>query len=1072
MAEDAEVLEEQAGRRSRRLGRAKRIGGGVAIVLALAAGALWLARKPIADTFIARELAARGVQGRYTVTRIGPRTQRLDNLVIGNPARPDVTVRFVEIDVGWGLNGARITRVQASGVRLRGRLREDGVLDLGQLNRLIEGGEGEAALPQWTVDVDDARADIATGYGPLVLVLQGRGYLPSGFAGTLGLAATSLRYADCRIAGLKAPLDVATENERIVLKGPVSTPSVVCPESGFALAMPKIDVNLRTDLALEDIGGALSFFADGAEQGERRVERLSGLVTFSGKAEELRGSASISASGASIDGVLTDAAKIGGNFALNPTGRNRAVAWQGLATIDNARPADGIDLRRIMSAASDTPVAPLAEKLAQAIERIGKANRLTIGGDLNLLGTRGNAQVNRLELASASGARVRAIAGTGVKYSWPDGALQASGALEMVGGGLPEGRIDFAADERGAVNGTARLAAYSAGTARLAFAPARFRIEPSGQVQLSTVLTLDGPLPDGALRGLTVPLDARMRSDGAIALAGDCAPVRWASLRLSSLSLDPAQLRLCGISGGQLRLGQTRLTGRMGTSPLVFTADFVRYGLANGRFDLVRPDVRIGAAEAPVRIAASKLEGAIGAMAGGIGGTLEGGTARIETVPLDLTQIGGRWTFANGRLMVDGGLRVSDTAPAARFNPLTGQGVQLTLANNRIDATGVLVHPARQVPVASVVIRHELSSGAGQADLKVDSLRFGGAIQPDDLTPLALGVIANVDGPVEGTGQIRWTGTDVTSTGTFSTRGMSFAAAFGPVSGFATTIKFADLLGLRTEPGQVMTIGSVNPGVDVRDGTIRYALRSNEQAVIEGGSWPFSGGTLELLPATLDLDARKPRHLSFRVVGLEAGAFINTLELDNISATGTFDGLLPMVFDEHGGRIEGGVLVARQQGNAPLVLTTTQGLNVPCDPVRQSGNLAYVGEVSNAQLGAFGKLAFDALKNLRYRCLAIMLDGALDGEFVTRITVNGINQGTEEARRSFLARPFIGLPFIFNVRIEAPFRGLLNTAASFSDPSAVIRNQLGDRYAPVITDTGRLAVQPTDSDKRIEGVQK
>jgi len=164
--------------------------------------------------------------------------------------------------------------------------------------------------------------------------------------------------------------------------------------------------------------------------------------------------------------------------------------------------------------------------------------------------------------------------------------------------------------------------------------------------------------------------------------------------------------------------------------------------------------------------------------------------------------------------------------------------------------------------------------------------------------------------------------------------------------------------------------------------------------------------------------------------------------------------------------------VARQPGRAPLILETTQGLNVPCDATLQAGDLSYVGEVSNAQLGAYGKLAFDALKHLRYRCLAIMLDGALDGEFVTRLTVNGINQGSEEARQSFITRPFIGLPFLFNVRIEAPFRGLLNTAAGIADPSKLISATLSEQAAPIITDNGHLAVQPADSDKRREGDRK
>lgn len=1064
-------MEEATGERPRRFRRAKRFGGGAAVILALAAGGLYLARKPIAESFIARELAARGVQGRYVVTRIGPRTQRLDNLVIGDPRRPDLTVRFVEIDIGWGLSGARITRVQASGVRLRGQL-QGGALNLGQVDKLLAGGSGGAArLPDWTVEVDDARADIASDYGALVFSLEGRGPVRSGFAGNMSVAATALRAGDCRIDRPRAPLDVSTQDERILLIGPVSAPLLACPGSALAIATPKLDLNLRSDLALTDISGAVTLYADQAQQGARRLEQLSGLVTFKGKAQDLRGGASVSAARISADGVETGAAKLGGNFALRTTG-DTGLAWTGIATIDNARPAKGVDMGALVRTATGTPLAPLAGKLAQAIVQIGKANRLVLGGNVNLLGNRGNATFDRLELVSTSGAQLRAAPGTAVRYAWPDGARTAAGTVALAGGGLPEGRVAFTADEKGAVRGRATFADYAAGSARLRLTPVDFAVNANGAGQVRTTLTLDGPLPDGQLTGLNVPVDARFSPDGTVRLAGDCAPVRWTAVRLSSLALDPATVRLCGISEGDMQIGAMALTGRIGTSALAFKAASARYTLGAGRFELAMPDVRIGPADNPVRLAARQLIGTFAPSGGGLAGTFEGGAGRIGSVPLDLTDIAGRWTFGNGQLDVDGALHVADVQADPRFHPLIGRDVHLTLANNRIDATGMLVHPMRQAQVAAITIRHILSSGAGQADFKLANLRFGGALQPDDLTPLSLGVIANVEGAVEGHGQIRWTDESVTSDAIFSTKGMNFAAAFGPVTGFATTIHFADLLGLRTDPGQVMTIGSINPGIEVTDGTIRYAMLSSLQARIEGGEWPFSGGTLSLLPATLDLDAKKPRNLTFRVVGLEAGAFINTLELENISATGTFDGLLPMIFDETGGRIDGGILVARQQGNPPLILQSTLGLNIPCDPTRLSGNLAYVGEVSNAQLGVFGKLAFDALKNLRYRCLALMLDGALDGEFVTRLTINGVNQGTEEAKKSFISRPFLGLPFVFNIRIEAPFRGLLNTATGLADPSKLISGALGDKYAPVITDNGKLAVQPVDSDKTIEGDRK
>src|SRR3546814_16498891 len=76
-----------------------------------------------------------------------------------------------------------------------------------------------------------------------------------------------------------------------------------------------------------------------------------------------------------------------------------------------------------------------------------------------------------------------------------------------------------------------------------------------------------------------------------------------------------------------------------------------------------------------------------------------------------------------------------------------------------------------------------------------------------------------------------------------------------------------------------------------------------------------------------------------------------------------------MIFDDKGGRIVGGVLVARQQGLPPLYVRDVASLRIGCDTARQGGTLAYVGQVSNADLGMFGKLAFDALKSLLYKSL-------------------------------------------------------------------------------------------------------
>jgi glutaconate CoA-transferase subunit B len=104
----------------------------------------------------------------------------------------------------------------------------------------------------------------------------------------------------------------------------------------------------------------------------------------------------------------------------------------------------------------------------------------------------------------------------------------------------------------------------------------------------------------------------------------------------------------------------------------------------------------------------------------------------------------------------------------------------------------------------------------------VPGITFGDNLQPDQLTRLTEGVIALVKGTISGNGRIDWNSSGkVTSTGDFTTNGIDLAAPFGPVTGMRGTIHFNDLLGLTTAPGQLMTVGSINPGILVENGVIR-----------------------------------------------------------------------------------------------------------------------------------------------------------------------------------------------------------------------------------------------------------
>jgi len=196
-------------------------------------------------------------------------------------------------------------------------------------------------------------------------------------------------------------------------------------------------------------------------------------------------------------------------------------------------------------------------------------------------------------------------------------------------------------------------------------------------------------------------------------------------------------------------------------------------------------------------------------------------------------------------------------------------------------------------------------------------------------------------------------------------------------------------------------------------------LLRNNLVRVERGEWPFMGGRLILEETVLNFGRPTAKRLTFRVVGLDAHTFVSTLGFKELDATGTFDGVLPMIFDDSGGRIVGGRLDSREGG----------------------GSLAYNGVVNKADLGTMGNIAFNALRDLRFKSMIIRLDGDLAGEFTTRMAIEGVGLGqtsTQKIIRSLLSK----IPLKLNVTITGPFRALIVTAKSFNDPRTIISDVL------------------------------
>ena len=1043
---------ERSGRR--RIAIAAGLGGSVAIA-ALLAG--WIERRPIVVHFVDDRLAAAHVPADYRIVAIGPFVQRLENVRIGDPAAPDLTARSVELQLGYGLSGPYLRAVRAEGVRLRAQMIA-GKVSMGAIDRLLPASTGApVALPDLAVDLKDTQVALDTPAGTVGASIEGSGNLTGGFAGRATIVAPLLATGGCAVRGATADVRVTIAARAPHVTGPLDLAALACPARHLAFARGRVtlDMNFAPSLDHWQGGFTLAGFAGGA--GVVRFGGASGMVTLVGDARRIEGSTGLTLTNVASPVVTAGSVLLGGRYRYMPGAAGLVfagdLAARHAALVANRRQALLGIARNMMG----TPLAPLAARAVGGIDRL----LADADADARIAFAAGGSagagfSVRTLALTGGDGGFVRIAEGDGFGWQARDRAWRVDGRITTGGGALPAFDVRLDQSVAGApVDGVARLTPFAAGGARLAMTPLHFQ-STGVATRFATTVTLDGPLGSGRVEGLAMPLIGRIDTHGGFMLDAGCAPVTIRRLAVGGVVLDPSRIGLCGQGGGPLAargaggvlhygatIANLRLGGHSGAAPLSIAA--ARVDLSGQGVSVRQLALGLGKDDAITRLDAASIDGTPDH--GAFAGPFAGATAQIAHVPLRLTDLAGRWTFAHGALALTGSITVSDAATSPRFSPLVAHDAALRFAAGRIDATAALREPKSDALVSNIVIRHDLASGRGGATLDVPGLHFAPkGLQPEALTPLTLGVIANTQGVVAGQGRIDWTAQGVTSSGAFHTDGIDLAAAFGPVSRIVGTITFSDLLGMVTPPHQTATIAEINPGVAVSNGVVHYRLLAGQKVQVEDARWPFAGGELILDPSLLSFEQTAQRHLTIRVKGLDAAAFVQQLAFPNISATGIFDGSLPMIFDQTGGRIVGGEIVARKGG----------------------GTLAYVGELSNAQLGQMGKLAFDALKAIRYSSLAIGLDGRLDGEIVSSVKFDGIRQATGDS--GIAARLIRNLPFRFNIRIRAPFRGLMGSARAFVDPSVLLQNGLpptaaAPAAAPPIPPVAKPgAVQPAESE--------
>lgn len=1002
------------------------IGGSIFL---LSAALLWEMRMQIIEGLVADQLSRREVQASYRIEAIGPRTQRIADVIIGDPADPDLIARTVEIDVRWGWTGPSVSAIRARDVRAHARW--DGQrLRLGEVDKLLPPPSDEPLqLPDINLTLDDARARIETPWGAVGARLDGSGALQRSFGGSIALMGRDLALESCSGGQINAFGRILVDRGALRFSGPLRGQNLRCSKNQMVLDRADMVVDAKLSADFQRWSGTLDGSANRLRAGIARV----GTITLTGGFDGGSSAASFTYNLATTDvsapdGRVKTATLVGdGKWAAGALSGGADVRINGAALAQAQR----AKLQRALSASSANDFGRLANNYGSAT--VAALGDLSASGRIGFASEKSGVKLDltNLSVKSRSGMSLSPASGSKVDALFGDQGLRWSlnGRWQLAGGGLPAAVFSGQRNQNGVIDGQLTIAPLVAGTTRVALDPIRFSVDPRGIGKFASRALFSGRFGGVSVDGLSFDMRADRRRDGSIALNGGCQSLRWNNARFVGLVLAPTRTRVCSAPGqplltwnngrlaGQLLLPTPQLRGWTGESPFAADAERARYSLASGDWSVEGLKVSVGSDEAATNFSASTITGL--AEFGGLGGRLEGAEGEIGTIPLDMRDIAGDWRWENAILRLNGGLSVSDQAQPRRFNPLQSKDAVLEFANGAITATANFAEMETQTQIGKVDLRHDFDVAAGSADLLIMSMRFNQRFQPDQLTPLALGVVANTEGTLAGRGRIDWSGSEVTSTGTFTTAGSDFAAAFGSVRGASTTLVFDDLLAVRSAPDQRISFDEINPGFPVIGGTISYELLDANRIQINGGRWPFAGGELLLRPTTLDFDVNAVRRLEFELVGVDAAVFLTELGFQNISASGVFDGILPVEFSGLGGRIVNGKLVARKGG----------------------GGLAYVGELTNYNLGVMANFAFNMLKSLKYEQMEINLNGDLDGEMLTDVRFEGLSQG-EGASRNIITRQIEKLPIVFNVKINAPFRQLISSAKSLYDPTALIDQNL------------------------------
>ncbi len=383
--------------------------------------------------------------------------------------------------------------------------------------------------------------------------------------------------------------------------------------------------------------------------------------------------------------------------------------------------------------------------------------------------------------------------------------------------------------------------------------------------------------------------------------------------------------------------------------------------------------------------------------------TEEGHVADLKGA-FDLTGSGGSLSGSLSGLS----MRLSDPLKedGRRYEDVNFRG-EGRLKNSLVDFSGTFTLAKSGMQVAHVTGKHDLDENTGGLTFEPTPLIFKPRqFQPGDLSPLLVGP-ANVTGRLDISGSASWSSGDFKASGVLDMKKLGFAlAAAGVFEGVSGRIEVADLLNMKSAPGQKLTLDKVTLGLPIEKGEIDFALIGYDAIRLESAQWPFGGGFIRVDPQDFRFSSEAQNRIVARAVNWDLAKLAEQFKLPDMKLQGIVSGEFPVVFTT---------------GSAVIDHAKLKSVN--------PGVIQYSGSTGDAaaQADANSKMLFDALKDFRYEVLEVGLDGNLTGNMLLTLSVLGSNPDVMS-----------GQPFRLNIGVDSALVPLLTSTMQRPDVRTAI----------------------------------